>query len=250
MSYTLSDNYIIKKIEKCSPKWYSVYHVHVSLSAGTNILMKDKIDAVYRILDSTYPDTQCALTFTNPLELLVASILSAQCTDERVNEVTARLFKKYKTAADYAAAETSVLEEEIHSTGFFRNKAKAIRECTAMIDTRHGGVVPDTMKELAALPGIGRKTANLVLACGFGQAGIIVDTHVFRLARRIGFTENNNSEKIEFDLRAIIPEDRWSRFSLLLISHGRTICKAKKPLCPVCSVRHQCDYFANNPAAS
>jgi len=212
--------------------------------------MKDKIDAVYRILDSTYPDTRCALTFANPLELLVASILSAQCTDERVNEVTAQLFKKYKTASDCAAAETSVLEDEVHSTGFFRNKAKAIRECTAMIQERHNGVVPDTMDELVALPGIGRKTANLVLSCGFGKAGIVVDTHVFRLARRIGLTDNDNSEKIEFDLRAIIPEKRWSRFSLLLVSHGRAICKAKKPLCPVCPVRHQCSYFANNPAAA
>ena len=212
--------------------------------------MKDKVDAVYRILDSTYPDTQCALTFTNPLELLVASILSAQCTDERVNEVTASLFKKYKTAADYAAAQISVLENEIHSTGFFRNKAKAIRECTAVIQERHGGIVPGTMEELVALPGIGRKTANLVLACGFGQPGIVVDTHVFRLARRIGLTDKNNSEKIEFDLRGIIPEERWSRFSLLLISHGRAICKAKKPLCPVCSIRHQCEYFATNPEGS
>jgi len=212
--------------------------------------MKDKVDAVYRILDSTYPDTQCALTCANPLELLVGCILSAQCTDERVNEVTASLFKKYKTAADYAAAQTSVLENEIHSTGFFRNKAKAIRECTAVIQERHGGVVPGTMEELVALPGIGRKTANLVLACGFGQPGIVVDTHVFRLARRIGLTDKSNSEKIEFDLRGIISEDRWSRFSLLLISHGRAICKAKKPLCPVCSIRHQCEYFATNPEGS
>jgi endonuclease-3 len=212
--------------------------------------MNDKIDAVYRILDSTYPDTQCALTFANPLELLVASILSAQCTDERVNEVTAVLFKRYKTASDYAAAETAVLENEIHSTGFFRNKAKAIRECLGMIEQRHGGAVPDTMEELVALPGIGRKTANLVLACGFGKPGIVVDTHVFRLARRIGFTDKNDSEKIEFDLRALVPEDRWTRLSLLLIAHGRAICKAKKPLCPVCPVRHQCDYFANNPAAA
>jgi len=164
--------------------------------------------------------------------------------------VTASLFKKYKTAADYAAAQTSVLENEIHSTGFFRNKAKAIRECTAVIQERHGGVVPGTMEELVALPGIGRKTANLVLACGFGQPGIVVDTHVFRLARRIGLTDKSNSEKIEFDLRGIISEDRWSRFSLLLISHGRAICKAKKPLCPVCSIRHQCEYFATNPEGS
>jgi endonuclease-3 len=212
--------------------------------------MKDKIDAVYRILDSTYPDTQCALNFANPLELLVSSILSAQCTDERVNEVTAVLFKKYKTASDYAAAQTTVLENEVHSTGFFRNKAKAIRECAGMIEQRHGGTVPDTMEELVALPGIGRKTANLVLACGFGKPGIVVDTHVFRLSRRIGFTDKKDSEKIEFDLRAHTPEDRWTRLSLLLIAHGRTICKAKKPLCPVCPVRHQCDYFANNPAAA
>lgn len=215
-----------------------------------NTLMKDKIDAIYRILDSTYPDTRCALSFANPLELLVASILSAQCTDERVNEVTAGLFKKYKTAADYAAAETSVLEDEVHSTGFFRNKAKAIRECAAMIQERHAGVVPNNMEQLVALPGIGRKTANLVLACGFGKPAIVVDTHVFRLARRIGLTANNDSEKIEFDLRNTIAEKRWSRFSLLLIAHGRAICKAKKPLCPVCPVRHQCEYFANNPAAS
>lgn len=212
--------------------------------------MKDKIDAIYRILDSTYPDTRCALTFTNPLEILVASILSAQCTDERVNEVTARLFKKYKTAAQYAAAETSVLEEEVYSTGFFRNKAKAIRECAAMIKERHAGNVPNTMEELVALPGIGRKTANLVLSCGFNLPGIVVDTHVFRLARRIGLTDKNDSEKIEFDLRGLMPESRWSRFSLLLTTHGRTICKAKKPLCPVCPIRHQCEYFASNPAAS
>ncbi len=212
--------------------------------------MKDKIDAVYRILDSTYPDARCALNFSSPLELLVASILSAQCTDERVNEVTVKLFKKYRTASDYAATELSVLEDEVHSTGFFRSKAKAIRECAGMVEERHGGAVPDTMEQLVSLPGIGRKTANLVLACAFNKPGIIVDTHVFRLARRIGFTDKNDSEKIEFDLRALLPEKRWTHFSLLLVSHGRTICKAKKPLCPVCPIRHQCDYFASNPIAS
>jgi endonuclease-3 len=212
--------------------------------------MKDKADAVYRILDPTYPNNRCALSFATPLELLVASILSAQCTDERVNEVTGGLFKKYKTASDYAEAETAELENEIHSTGFFRNKARAIKECTAMIDGRHGGKVPDTMEELAALPGIGRKTANLVLACAFNRPAIIVDTHVFRLAHRIGLSDKNDSEKIEFDLRRIVPEERWSRLSLLLISHGRAVCKAKKPLCPVCPIRHQCNYFTNNPGAS
>ncbi len=209
--------------------------------------MRDRADAVYRILDSTYPDTRCALNFSNPLELLVASILSAQCTDERVNEVTAGLFIKYRTASDFADVPTDVLENEIHSTGFFRNKAKAIKECTGMIQQRHGGTVPDTMEDLVKLPGIGRKTANLVLACGFGTPGIIVDTHVFRLSRRIGLTDQEDSEKIEFALRDIVPQDRWSRFSLLLISHGRAVCKAKKPLCPVCSIRHQCSYFATNP---
>lgn len=192
-------------------------------------------------LRATYPDAKCALHHRNPLELLVATILSAQCTDERVNQVTPALFARYHTAADYANAPAGDLEEMIRSTGFYRNKARALRECCRAIADRHNGNVPATMDELVALPGVGRKTANVVLGVAFGKAeGIVVDTHVARLARRLGLTRQTNPEKIEADLMKIVPRNDWIDFSHLLIWHGRKRCNARRPDCIQCEVANLC----------
>lgn len=192
-------------------------------------------------LRRAYPDAQCALHHRNPLELLVATILSAQCTDERVNQVTPALFAKYRRAADYANAPAGELEEMIRSTGFYRNKARALRECCRAIADRHGGKVPATMEELVALPGVGRKTANVILGVAFGIAeGIVVDTHVARLARRMGLTRQAQPEKIEADLMKIVPRGDWIDFSHLLIWHGRKRCNARRPDCIQCEVSTLC----------
>lgn len=192
-------------------------------------------------LRTTYPDAKCALHHRNPLELLVATILSAQCTDERVNQVTPALFGRYRTASDYANAPAGELEEMIRSTGFYRNKARALRACCRAIADRHGGNVPATMDELVALPGVGRKTANVVLGVAFGKAeGIVVDTHVARLARRLGLTRQTTPEKIEADLMKIVPRNDWIDFSHLLIWHGRKRCNARRPDCIQCEVANLC----------
>jgi endonuclease-3 len=208
--------------------------------------LAEKAEKIYTVLSKEYPIVNCALTFKNPLELMVASILSAQCTDERVNKVTKALFKKYRSAKDYAGADLSALEEDVHSTGFFRNKARALKQSMGELAEKHNGKVPDTMEELTALTGIGRKTANLVLACAFNKPGIIVDTHVFRISRRLGLTDKKSADKIEFDLRDIMPEEYWTRFSLLVVAHGRDVCKAKKPRCLDCTIQSFCDYFFQN----
>ncbi|MDW8343512.1 MAG: endonuclease III [Verrucomicrobiae bacterium] len=192
-------------------------------------------------LRRAYPDAKCALHHRNPLELLVATILSAQCTDERVNQVTPALFARYRTAADYANAPNGELEEMIRSTGFYRNKARALRECCRAIVERHGGQVPDTMDALVTLPGVGRKTANVVLGVAFGKAeGIVVDTHVARLARRMGLTRQTHPEKIEADLMKIVPRRGWIDFAHLLIWHGRKRCNARRPDCIQCEVANIC----------
>ncbi len=185
-------------------------------------------------LDRHYPDARCSLAFSTPLELLVATILSAQCTDERVNKVTPALFSRYRSAAEYAAADPAVFEQEIRSTGFFRNKSANIIAAAAQIVARHGGELPRTLKELTALPGVGRKTANVVLGNAYGVPGIVVDTHVGRIAARLGLTVATDPVKIEIELMRVIPRERWVRFSHQLIAHGRALCRAPRPLCEAC----------------
>jgi endonuclease-3 len=203
--------------------------------------LRRRAAAILRRLKKTYPDARCALDHASPLELLVATILSAQSTDRRVNMVTPALFAKYRTAADYARSPRGVLEREIHSTGFFNAKAKSLRAMGAAIAAGHGGKVPDTMEELVALPGVGRKTANVVLGNAFGKdEGFVVDTHVGRLARRMGFTRQLDPVKIENDLNAIVPKGRRTLAAHLLIFHGRQICTALRPACPSCPVELLC----------
>lgn len=206
---------------------------------------KRKVKTITPLLKKMYPNARCELVHRNPLELLIATILSAQCTDERVNKVTKDLFKKYTAAKDYAESPPGELEEAIRSTGFFRNKAKMIRECTREMELRFGGNVPDNLETLVTLPGIGRKTANVVLGTAFGVPGITVDTHVLRVSQRLGLTENQDPVKVEFDLMEVIPKEEWIPVSHLLIFHGRYVCKARKPLCEKCSLQTYCDYFQN-----
>jgi len=210
-------------------------------AAKPKLLLPARIRAVIDILRRTYPDFRCALVHDNPLQLLVATILSAQCTDERVNQVTPALFARYRDAAEFGAASLPELEALIRPTGFFRNKAKSIRSCCRAIAERFGGRVPDTLGELIALDGIGRKTANVVLGVGYGKAeGIVVDTHVQRLSHRLGFTRQNTPEKIESALMKVVPRADWIDFSHLLIWHGRNRCTALRPDCPRCEVCHLC----------
>ncbi|HZR18162.1 MAG TPA: endonuclease III [Verrucomicrobiae bacterium] len=192
-------------------------------------------------LTAAYPDAHCELDHSNPLELLIATILSAQCTDKRVNLVTPGLFKKYPTAAAYAAAPTAELELAIKSTGFFRNKTRSIQTaCQALLE-KHGGKVPQTMEELRELGGVGRKTANVVLGNAFNiNCGVVVDTHVARLSGRLGLTREKTPEKIELDLMQLVPQEQWTLFSHLLIWHGRRRCFARNPDCPQCEVRNLC----------
>ena len=205
-----------------------------------------RVKKIWTILKKTYPDANIALRFVNPLELLIATILSAQCTDVRVNMVTKDLFKKYKSAADWTGADLKQIESDIRSTGFFRNKALNIKGACARIDEQYGGKVPGTMEELLTLPGVGRKTANCVLGDAFGIPGITCDTHVIRLSRRLGLSENSDPVKLELDLAEIVPKKNWTAFSHLVITHGRNICKARKPNCPECPVAKHCP-SANNP---
>src|SRR5262245_21123098 len=188
-------------------------------------------------LHAAHPDARCSLNFSNPLELLVATVLSAQCTDVRVNIVTKSLFKKYRTASDYAGAPLGELEDEIKSTGFYRNKAKALRTCCAELMARYDGEVPSQMAALVQLPGVGRKTANVILANAFERAeGIVVDTHVRRLAARLGLTQHRDPDKIEQDLLPVVPREHWIIIGHWLILHGRRICSARAPKCPTCPV--------------
>jgi len=192
-------------------------------------------------MDSAYPNAECALKHSNPLELLIATILSAQCTDERVNLVTRDLFRKYRTPKDYADAPREELERDIRSTGFYHNKTKSIQGACRMLIEKFGGSVPDSMEALLQLPGVARKTANVVLGVAFCKAeGIVVDTHVFRVSRRLDLTESETPEQIERDLMQLIPRSRWISFSHQMILHGRRTCKARKPLCPVCPVEKIC----------
>lgn len=192
-------------------------------------------------LQQAYPGAHCELNFSNPLELLVATILSAQCTDKRVNIVTANLFQKYRSAADYAQADLSALEQDIKTAGFYRNKAKNIQACCRKLVERHGGEVPRTMEALIQLDGVGRKTANVVLGNAFDtNVGVVVDTHVGRLSKRLGLTKEENPEKVEQDLMKLVPREQWTLFSHWLIWHGRRRCPARKPDCADCEIKSLC----------
>jgi endonuclease-3 len=202
---------------------------------------KKRAGKIISRLKRAYPDAHCSLNFSTPLELLIATILSAQCTDERVNQVTIGLFEKYPGAEDYVRAVPAELERDIHSTGFFRNKAKAIQGACRMICEQHGGRVPETIEELVALPGVARKTANVVLGNAYGIAsGVVVDTHVSRVSQRLHLTAHEQPEKIERDLNELVPRPDWIIFPHLLIAHGRAICKARTPLCAECPVEPLC----------
>jgi len=203
--------------------------------------LKKRVRKIISRLRKIYPQPKIALEHQEPLQLLVATILSAQCTDERVNQVTPGLFAKYRTAKDYAEANVAEFEQEIRSTGFFRAKTKSIINCCKELVEKHAGKVPKTMEELVQLPGIGRKTANCVLGAAYGIAsGVVVDTHVRRLAQRIGLSKENDPEKIEQDLMEIVPKKYWIDFGNMLIWHGRRVCQARKPNCPECAINNLC----------
>jgi len=200
-----------------------------------------RITPIIRLLRKHYGRARTALEFADPLQILVATILAAQSTDKLVNTVTPALFRKYPTAAAFAGADRAELEREIHSTGFFRNKAKHIIGAAARIAEVYGGRVPDSMEELLTLPGVARKTANIVLSAGYGKAeGIAVDTHALRLSRRLGLSRHDDPVKVERDLLAIVPKKDWLDFNFLLVDHGRAVCQAKKPRCPECFLRRLC----------
>ncbi len=202
---------------------------------------RERVGRIFPILRKRYPDARCSLDHRTPLQLLVATILSAQCTDERVNLVTKDLFAKYRGAADFAAAQQAELERDIQSTGFFRNKARSIIAMAKALGANHNGNVPATMDELTALAGVGRKTANVVLGNAFDQnIGVVVDTHVGRLSVRLGLTRHTDPVKVEQDLMAIVPQEHWTLWSHLMIAHGRAICMARKPACENCPLLSDC----------
>jgi len=203
--------------------------------------LKTRVKKILERLDRAYPAAECALTHENPLQLLVSTILSAQCTDERVNQVTRTLFQEYRTAKDFAAADPRELEQEIRPTGFFRNKTKSILGAAKLLVAKFRGEVPRTMEELLELPGVARKTANVVLGTAFGVAsGVVVDTHVDRLSYRLDLTKEKDPKKIEQNLMKIIPKEKWILFSHQLIWHGRLVCQARRPRCPDCSLVDLC----------
>jgi endonuclease-3 len=211
------------------------------METETELDKKTRLMKIIELLEKEYPKAKTALHYSNPLEILVATILSAQCTDKRVNLVTPLLFKKYKTAKDYANADLAELEQDIRSTGFYRNKAKNIKNAGRMIVERFDSQVPQTIEEILELPGVARKTANIVLTNAYGViVGIAVDTHVRRLSKRLGLTENTNPDKIEKDLMLIVPKSNWKSITNLLISHGRAVCDARKPKCGICCLNKIC----------
>ena len=203
--------------------------------------LKERVRKVIRLLKRAYPDAKCTLNHSNAFELLIATILSAQCTDERVNIVTADLFRKYRKPEDYLNVSPAELQEDVRTTGFFRNKTKSIQGTAKKITEQYSGKVPGTIEELLDLPGVARKTANVVLGNAFGvSSGVVVDTHVTRLSRRLGLTKEINAEKIENDLIEVVPRRDWIMFPHLLIAHGRKICKARNPLCAECVIEKFC----------
>ena len=207
---------------------------------GTGDKNKKRLAKIIVLLKKRYPDAGCSLNFESPLELLVATILSAQCTDDRVNKVTKDLFKKYRKAEDYTRVKPGIFESEIRSTGFYKNKARSIIKCCEEIVKKYGGEVPSTMEKLVQLGGVGRKTANVILGNAFGIPGITVDTHVKRVAHRLAITKNQDPVKVEYDLMELVPKKEWTQFSHLMIFHGRYTCMARKPLCSECVVESLC----------
>jgi endonuclease-3 len=203
-----------------------------------------RVRLIIRRLERAYPEARIALDFTTPLELLVATILAAQCTDERVNQVTKSLFQQYRTAQDYAEADPAALEDAIRSTGFYRAKTRSLIGMGRALAERHGGVVPRERDALTALPGVGLKTANVVRGNAFGEPAIAVDTHVFRIARRLGLARADDPDRVHDELVAVVPRARWTRFCHLLQAHGRAVCTALKPSCPVCPIRQHCPWPA------
>jgi len=211
---------------------------------------KTRARKILERLEKAHPDAAIALRFGNPLELLVATVLSAQCTDERVNAVTPTLFRRYREARDYAGAESAALEREIHSTGFFKAKARALIGLGRALTERHGGVVPRTLEELIALPGVGRKTANVVLGNAFSIPALAVDTHVFRVSQRLGLARGNDPEQVHDQLSEVFARPKWTRATHLLIIHGRRTCGARKPDCPRCPVSSLCPWTGKTKAVS
>ena len=205
--------------------------------------MKKEPKAILEKLKKMHGKPRAELNYSSPMELVVAAILAAQCTDERVNKVTESLFKKYKTAKDYIKVKDTELEEDVRPTGFYRNKARSLKNFAADIEKRFEGRVPDDVETLTTIKGIGRKTANMVVGLAFGKPAIIVDTHVMRVSQRIGLTKENEPDKIEADLKKIVPQNSWTDFSLLMTLHGRYICVARKPDCPRCLLQKECDYY-------
>jgi endonuclease-3 len=215
--------------------------------AESRLALVRRARRINRELAEVYPDAHCELDFTNPLELAVATILSAQCTDKRVNEVTPALFRRYRTAADYAAADRAELEDLIRTTGFFRNKAASLMGLGAALIERYDGEVPKRLEDLVTLPGIGRKTANVVLGNAFGVPGITVDTHFGRLARRFGWTDEEDPVKVEHAVGGLVPKAEWTMLSHRLIFHGRRVCHARKPACGACAIAALCPSYGLGP---
>jgi endonuclease-3 len=206
-----------------------------------NLEPKQRVQKIIELLSQLYPTAKTALNYTNPLELLIATMLSAQTTDAQVNKVTQTLFRKYRSAKDYAEAPIIQIEEDIHSTGFYHNKARNLKACAQMLIDKFHGEVPKTMEELIELPGVARKTANIVLYFAYGvTAGVAVDTHVMRLSQRLGLTEQKDQNRIERDLMALLPKEQWMPLTDLLIYHGRQVCIAKKPRCDACVLNKFC----------
>jgi len=208
---------------------------------------KSRATKIFQILKKTYPNAHCELNFKSPLQLLVATILAAQCTDKRVNLVTPQLFKKYKTSKDFAKADTTELENLIKSTGFYKNKAKSIKNMAAVVEDKFSGRIPKTMEELIKLPGVGRKTANVILGNAYGLPGITVDTHFTRLSNRFGWTKEKDPVKIEFEIQKLFKDKYWTDLSQLVVWHGRRRCHARKPACGVCPLSKLCPSFGEGP---
>ena len=209
-----------------------------------NIFAVKNIDEIIRLLNKTYPQAlTTSLNFKNPFELLISTILAAQCTDKLVNKVTPILFQKYKSPQEFANADLLELQDDIRQTGFFRNKSIAIIKCSKDIIEKFEGKVPDSIDDLVKLHGVGRKTANVVLANAFGKQSIIVDTHMLRISKLLGLTVNSNPDKVEFDLKKIVPENNWTNFSHKIVEHGRSICIARRPKCEICPISDYCRYY-------
>lgn len=217
-------------------KWYKDI-------SGTPMKKKDIVSMILR-LKTMHGEPRCELNYSNALELTVATVLSAQCTDERVNRVTEGLFKKYRSWKDYLDAPTEQVEEDIRSTGFYKNKTKSIKNIAREVIERFQGIVPDDVDTFATVKGVGRKSANMIVALAYGKPAVIVDTHMIRVSQRIGLTANADPDKIETDIKKIVPREQWTAFSLLIVLHGRYICKAKKPECAKCLLKDYCDYYS------